>query len=203
MRPRTALLGILTCAALISTTACSNTTNGSPSIQLPAPPSTGGLPTDGAPSVDNPIANTAVAESDPCSTVTTPQIESLGGKVDRSRVDDMTLGKNCVWVFADGSGNVGAGMVTKNKDGLSGIYSQSARGGLTTFKPVEPIEGYPAVVYANGGEGAGVCTLAVGIRNDLVYTIIPRLRPQNHYLADPCGMATKIAQFAIQQLKAA
>jgi hypothetical protein len=115
----------------------------------------------------------------------------------------MTLGKNCVWVFADGSGNVGAGMVTKNNDGLSGIYYQSTHGGLTTFKPVASIEGYPAVVYANGGEGDGVCTLAVGIRNDLVYTIIPRLRPQNPYLADPCGMATKIAQFAIQQLKAA
>jgi hypothetical protein len=203
MRSRTALLGILACAALLSATGCSNTTNGNPSTQQPNATSAGGLPADGAPNVQNPIANTATSESDPCSSVTTAQIESLGGKVDRSRVDDMTLGKNCVWVFADGSGNVGAGMVTKNTDGLSGIYYQSTHGGLTTFKPVSPIEGYPAVVYANGGEGDGVCTLAVGIRNDLVYTVIPRLRPQNPYLTDPCGMATKIAQFAIQQLKAA
>jgi hypothetical protein len=72
---------------------------------------------------------------------------------------------------------------------------------LTTFKPVAPIEGYPAVIYANGGEGNAVCTPAVGVRNDLVYTVSPQLRTGNPYLSDPCGIAAKMSAFAIQHLK--
>jgi hypothetical protein len=55
--------------------------------------------------------------------------------------------------------NVNFGMVAGNKDGLSSLYYQGAHGGLTTFDPIAPIAGYPAVIYANGGEGAGTCTL--------------------------------------------
>jgi hypothetical protein len=94
-------------------------------------------------------------------------------------------------------------MTVGNKEGLSSLYYQSTHSGLTTFKPVSPVEGYPAVVYSNGGESPGVCTLAVGVRNDLTYTIITRLDTANPNRSDPCGTATKVAQLAIQQLKGA
>ncbi|WP_235096849.1 DUF3558 family protein [Amycolatopsis decaplanina] len=119
-----------------------------------APPSAR-LPSDGAPAVSNPISATAAFEADPCSAIPTAEIEAIGGKVKNSRLDDLTMGKACAWVFQETPSTMSGGLVAGNKDGLSSLYAQNARGGLTTFKPVAPINGYPAVLYANGGEGGG------------------------------------------------
>ncbi|MFI6300585.1 DUF3558 domain-containing protein [Amycolatopsis thailandensis] len=166
-------------------------------------PSSARLPSDGAPAVANPIANTAVVEADPCSAIQTAEIEAIGGKVKRSELEPMTMGNACAWIFAAGANTVSAGLTTGNKNGLSSLYAQNATGGLTTFTSVPPVDGYPAVVYANGGEGKGTCTLAVGVRDDLVYTVIPRLGGDNRSFSDPCGMATKVAAAAIKNFKAA
>ncbi|GAB3703267.1 hypothetical protein GCM10027598_02220 [Amycolatopsis oliviviridis] len=148
-----------------------------------------------------PITATAAFEADPCSAVPTAEIEAIGGKIKNSRLEDLTMGNACSWVFQNSPNTVSAGLVTGNKDGLSALYAQSATGGLTTFKPVDPVAGYPAVIFANGGEGRGTCTLAVGVRDDLVYTVIPRLSDYHPSFADPCGMATKVAAAAIKHLK--
>ncbi|MEU8412322.1 DUF3558 domain-containing protein [Amycolatopsis japonica] len=165
-----------------------------------APPSAR-LPSDGAPAVPDPITATAAVEADPCSAIPTTEIEAIGGKVKGSRLDELSMGKACAWMFQEGASTMSGGLVTGNKDGLSSLYAQNARGGLTTFKPVAPINGYPAVLYANGGEGEGICTLAVGIRDDLVYTFIPLLSMRHPAYSDPCGMATKAAAAAIKNLK--
>ncbi|WP_037307301.1 DUF3558 domain-containing protein [Amycolatopsis orientalis] len=157
--------------------------------------------TVGVPAVTDPISNTAKAEADPCGVLSAAEIESIGGKVKRTRTEDLTTGVACTWVFEVSPTTVSAGLVTGNKNGLRSLYESNATGGLTTFRPVEPINGHPAVVYANGGEGQGTCTLAVGIRDDLVYTIIPRLSSDHPSFADPCGMATKVAAAAIKNLK--
>jgi len=197
------MIAAASCVAFTIAGCSSNTPAGN--VTAPSPEkssqSASSLPTDGAPNVNNPIVNTAGVETDPCSALTSAQIESFGGKVDRSRIDDLSLGKNCVWVYDNQYGSIGAGLVTGNKDGLSGIYYQNSHGGLTTFKPVPAIEGYPAVQYANGGELDGECTLAVGIRNDLVYTVIPRLDTGNPRRSEACDIATKVAQLAIKHLK--
>jgi len=164
-------------------------------------PSSARLPSDGAPAVADPITNTAAVEADPCSAIPTGEIEAIGGRTDGSRLDPMSAGNSCTWSFADGPSNVNAGLVTGNKEGLSSLYAQHATGGLTTFKPVAPINGYPAAIYANGGEGEGTCTLAVGIRDDLAYTVIPLLSMTHPVYSDPCGMATKVAAAAIKHLK--
>jgi hypothetical protein len=202
MRPRTNLLTAMVCASLALVAACSSQTPGQPNATTPAA-SSSGLPKDGAPAVASPITNRAAAESDPCSTISTSDVESIGGKVENNRVNDLALGKSCVWIFAESKGTVSAGMVIGNKDGLSGIYYQSTHGGLTTFKPLPAIDGYPAVIYANGGERPYTCTLAVGVRDDLVYTINSQLRTGNPFYNDACGLNTKIAQVAIQRLKGA
>ncbi|MEV7552377.1 DUF3558 domain-containing protein [Amycolatopsis sp. NPDC089917] len=193
--------------AIVSTLAlcagCSDQKNGNPVPTEKPASSSAALPSDGAPAVSDPITNTSAVESDPCSAVPVAQIETIGGKTDGSRLDPMSAGNSCTWSFADGPSNVNAGLVTGNKEGLSSLYSQHATGGLTTFKPVDPVGGYPAVVYANGGEGQGTCTLAVGVRNDLVYTVIPRLVTNHPSFSDPCGMATKVAAAAIKHLKGA
>ncbi|MFD5090819.1 DUF3558 domain-containing protein [Amycolatopsis thailandensis] len=164
-------------------------------------PSSARLPSDGAPAVATPIANTAVVEADPCSAIPSAEIEAIGGTVERSRTVDLSEGLNCSWLFSEAPSTLSAGLVVGNKKGLSALYAQKSTGGLTTFKPVDSIEGHPAVIYANGSEGRGTCTLAVGLRNDLVYTVIPHLSSGNPMLADPCGMATKVAAAAIKNLK--
>jgi hypothetical protein len=201
MRRRFTVLATLLCASLLLS-GCNSSTTGQPAAKTSAS-ATSGLPTDGAPAVVDPLTNTASVETDPCSAMTVAGVESIGGKVESTRVNDLSLGKSCVWIFAEFAGTVSAGMVVGNKDGLSSLYYQSKHGGLTTFKPVAPIKGYPGVIYENGGEGKGVCTLAVGVRDDLVYTITNQLRTGNPYLADPCGLNTKVAELAIQRLKGA
>ncbi|MFE5502434.1 hypothetical protein ACFQ73_07725 [Amycolatopsis japonica] len=45
------------------------------------------------------------------------------------------------------------------------------------------------------------CTLAVGLRDDLVYTVIPQLYADHPMVDDPCGMAIRVAAAAIKHLK--
>ncbi|MFD5243023.1 DUF3558 family protein [Amycolatopsis sp. NPDC058340] len=95
-------------------------------------------------------------------------------------------------------------MNVSQPDGLSHLYALTAQGsGLTTFKPLPNIAGYPAVEYANGGEGRGACQLAVGLRDDVTYVLVTQLRRGSAYLEDPCGLTVKLAEFAVQHLKAA
>uniref|UniRef100_UPI003898F6B4 DUF3558 domain-containing protein n=1 Tax=Amycolatopsis rhabdoformis TaxID=1448059 RepID=UPI003898F6B4 len=177
--------------------ACTGSTAGSPS---PAPSASSAPSQYLAPKVTQPITDTSTVEADPCSAVAVTVVERAGGTVKTTAVDDSDLGKDCAWTF-DGTGNVSGGVVRGNSDGLNGLYIQHARGALTTFQPQPPIQGYPAVVYDNGGEGSGACNLAVGIRDDLTYTVITQLRSGNPALENPCSMATTIANAAISHLK--
>lgn len=49
----------------------------------------------------------------------------------------------------------------------------------------------------------GACQLAVGLRDDVTYVLVAQLRRGNAYLEDPCGLTVKVAEFAVQHLKAA
>lgn len=175
-----------------------------PANPAPPPSSTGKtLPSHGAPAVLAPIASTAAVESDPCSAIAPAQVEGLGTKVVNTAPEGDQTGKSCVWTYAGEYGTINAGLTPGNKDGLSSLYASSKDGTLTSFAPLPPVDGYPAVTYAQGGEGEGVCTLAVGVRDDLLYTVITRLDTGNPHRFDPCGVAAKIAGFGIQHLKAA
>ncbi len=110
--------------------------------------------------------------------------------------------KGCKWTFNGSTGNVNAGFYVSNKEGLNGIYLQNQRGALSTFKPHAPVIGYPSVVYSKGDEGPGSCILAVGVRDELTYTVHTQLRDGNPAMADPCAMADKLAAAAINRLKA-
>ncbi|MFK0243090.1 DUF3558 domain-containing protein [Amycolatopsis azurea] len=203
MRRSTPFLSVAISAVVVFAGGCSDPKTGNPtSAPSPTAPSTQ-LPKDGAPAVAQPIKNTAGAETDPCSAVTTAQIEQFGGKVEKTVTDDSPLGKNCGWIFEEGPSNVNAGLVVGNKEGLSSLYAKKAHGDFVTFKPIDSIEGYPAVTYGTTEGREGLCNLAVGLRDDLVYTVIPQLYTGNPMLADPCGMATKVAAAAIKNFKGA
>jgi hypothetical protein len=160
------------------------------------------LPSHGAPNVVEPL-NTTGIDNSPCDAVTKEQIESLGVPLKKSSVNpNLVKSKYCHWILVDGAGTFDGGTVVDNPSGLSSLYATNTEGGLTHFQPTPLIEGYPGLVYAQGGRvGDGECTLAVGVRNDLTYTVNVGLNNTNPNYKDPCGAAQKIAGFAIQYLK--
>ncbi|MEC3980654.1 DUF3558 domain-containing protein [Amycolatopsis sp. H20-H5] len=188
--------------AITFVAACSSTTQGTPN---PAPSSTNatGLPRAGAPKVANPL-KTGAFESKPCQAATNTEIESAGGKLESAELQPVGNGQSCLWIFADLTGTINGAMNLSEPDGLSHFYALKAQGsGLTTFKPLPDIAGYPAVVFANGGENKGVCNLAVGVRDNMMYTLVTRLFDGSPGYNDPCGVNVKIAEFAVKHLKEA
>ncbi|WP_326567242.1 DUF3558 domain-containing protein [Amycolatopsis rhabdoformis] len=193
---------LATVIAGLSAAAVSGCSSDVPGIPIASPASSAGLPQHGAPAVSNPLTTASVV-ADPCSAVTTDQVTKLGGPVRSHRVNTFTAATTCTWVFDDNAGTVAAGMDTLDKDGLSHLYALKAQNsGVTTFEPQNPILGYPAVVFANGGEGPGSCQLAVGLNNNDIYMVFSDIL-YNPKTSDSCGLATEIAKAAIQHLKAA
>ncbi|EME56750.1 DUF3558 domain-containing protein [Amycolatopsis decaplanina] len=197
---RLIIAATITCTTLLLATACKgDTTSGS---LTPAPASSMGLPRAGAPAVQSPLKTDLLA-TDPCGAATKTEVEAVGGTLKNAAAEDIASGRGCAWIFANSAGNVSGALNVNQPDGLSHLYALKAQGsGVTTFKPLPNIAGYPAVEYANGGEGQGACQLAVGLRDDVTYVLVTQLRRGSAYLEDPCGLSVKIAEFAIQHLKA-
>lgn len=204
MRTRKLASLTISCLAAVTVAACSSPTSGAPAPTSSAPVSsqqTSALPHHGAPAVAGALNATAVT-TDPCTAVTSSQVEQAGGKVSSSRVDQLSAGKFCTFAFEDGLSTVSAGVDTLDKDGLSHLYALKAQNsGITTFEPQKPVLGYPAVKFANGGEDSTECQLAVGISNETMYMVFSRLGSQSPYASNPCDLSAKVAEFAIQHLK--
>ncbi|WP_326567245.1 DUF3558 domain-containing protein [Amycolatopsis rhabdoformis] len=183
-------------AAASAISACAGSTNGR---ALPVTPTTGEAML--APKVVKPLTNTGRYEKDPCAAATMNEVAQLGGPVKGTSVYESTPGKTCQWTFDGGTGNIAGTFVTGNKDGLNSLYLQNRDGVLTTFKIVSPVEGYPAVAYSQGDEGEGNCAIAVGVRDDLTFTVITHLRDGNPELSNPCKMATALGAVVVDRLK--
>ncbi|WP_326567240.1 DUF3558 family protein [Amycolatopsis rhabdoformis] len=205
MRARRSSALTIACLAAAALTGCSGgTTTGTPTTPSSAPSSAGGgLPTDGAPTVQNPIQNTSAAETNPCSSASNSEVASLNVTVSNTRTEDMSPGQSCVWVLNDSAGVISGGLNVGNKLGLSSLYRQHSQGQLAVFTPLQPVDGYPAVAYNRITASQGTCQLAVGVRDDLTYTVIAQLRSGNPYLNNPCDLSSKLAGIAISHLKGA
>ncbi|WP_091611666.1 DUF3558 domain-containing protein [Amycolatopsis saalfeldensis] len=194
-RHLTALL--CTTIAAIAVAGCGSTSNGQ---ATPAPSSSAAGDPILAPKVTDPIANTESYASDPCSAVPSSEVESLGGPIKQTKTDNSDSGNLCVWTFTDLHGSASGGLLTKQTSGINGLYIDHQKGYLTTFTPHAPIAGYPAVIYARGGESEGNCNLAVGVRDDLAYTVVMLLR-SGPAQSNACGIAEQIATTAVEHMK--
>lgn len=199
---------VATLAAVVSVAAvvagCGSETPGTPT---PSPTASSaaesGLPRAGAPKVGTPLKTTAI-ETNACEAASESEINSTGVTLKTAEPQEIAGGKGCLWIFANTSGTVTGNLNANEPDGLSHLYALKAQGsGVTTFQPVADIAGYPAVVYANGGEGAGVCNLAIGVRDEMMYVLTTQLFKGSPKYDDACGLLTKIGEFAVQHLKAA
>ncbi|WP_233594671.1 DUF3558 domain-containing protein [Amycolatopsis sp. WAC 04169] len=198
---RVQLVSVLAVAALLAV-GCSTKTSGTAEPSTPLPDATD-LPRAGAPKVTAPL-KTEQLTNDPCGAATDADIEGIAGKLKGSKVEQIGGGPTCSWVLADLAGSINGGLNVSQPDGLSHLYALKRQGsGVTTFKPLPDIAGYPAVVFANGGEGAGNCNLAVGVRDDMMYTVVTALFDNSPGYNDPCGSSVRVAELAIQHLKAA
>ncbi|MGW7535242.1 DUF3558 domain-containing protein [Amycolatopsis sp. NPDC054798] len=196
MRSLSFAAALITAVGLSSAAACSGTNSGAALLSSAAAPTSSA---NTAPKVEQPIKDTARFETDPCSAIATDAIEKIGGKVARTKVENSVTDKTCAWVFSRG-GNFSGSLVTGNTHGLNGVYLQHANGAITYFKTQPAIQGYPAVVYGRGQPPPGICALAVGIRDNLTYTVVTQLRQESPVYADPCGTATKLADAAISRM---
>lgn len=102
---------------------------------------------------------------------------------------------------------IGVGFITGSKGGLSSLYVQAEslkkNGGY--FEPIDPFQGYPAVLYSQYDtrketSNAG-CGLAVGVSDTLQFTvgIEMSVTPQQ---SDPCAIAKKVTDMVMTNLKA-
>lgn len=176
-----------------------------PTSAAPGSPPGQALPHSGAPKVANPIADTSRWEGDPCSVISADQLSSLGLTVPSPQRSDVpNIGPGCTWEFdSETVSAFDGGFATQGSGkGISNLYAHKQAGTAAYFEELPPIEGHPAVAEGPEDDRAeGVCDLGVGIRDDLLFTVVMTADPSTPQGKDPCGWAAKVAALAVQTMK--
>ncbi|WP_116049548.1 DUF3558 domain-containing protein [Amycolatopsis palatopharyngis] len=206
MRHRSVSATVLACAALILASGCDDGNAAGSPTTAPPTPATQSPSNFGAPTVENPL-DTSSIDTKPCDVAKPEQMEQLPGTVGESKTEDTAAkSKSCAWLFDDEDqfslGSVTAGTnLEVGANGLRTYYKAQAQGTLTVFEELPPVKGYPAVAYEQGGEREGKCAMAVGVRDDRVYSLTVSLRKDHPNYSEPCTIGAKIAGFAIEYLQ--
>lgn len=164
----------------------------------------GSLPHSGAPKVTSPVSDTSSWEADPCSAITEEQFSSAGLEIGRFEPDmESDAGPGCEWALESGFAAAFSGtFITFNKEGLSALYKANEGGSYQAWDVLEPVEGFPAVRASEKDEESdGVCAVATGIRDNLIYSVVVTLDPESPEGKDPCKAAQDIAALAVQTMK--
>ena len=181
---------------------CSTAVGGSPTpvTSSAASPSAAGSPD--VPKVAHPL-NTAKFEADPCAALTSAQAQQLGITAQPNADTQDKLGPRCTWNGADEpAGHTVTGALLTAGSSLAKIYNLQKAGMLPYFQPVD-VAGYPGVLNDNRtAQPKGRCALAVGIRDDLVYSVRVDVESKAPDYADPCPLAQKMGELAISTMKA-
>lgn len=187
---------------------CGSETAGTPSPKPDSSakaPSTQKQPTNGAPDVTDPL-NTSAIEMDPCHAVSEQQLESFPGSLDETKPETSgARSKTCAWIFNGDEGysfgDIRGGVNVDDDGGLGTLYQQQAEGKLGIFKPVDAINGYPALVYNTGQGRDGRCVLAVGLNNEHIYITDVSFDDNHPSYESPCEPAKKFAGLVVENLK--
>lgn len=201
------VVGLLCLAAAGCTTASPGEATPAPTSEVSstgsAPTSSGGggLPSNGAPKVEDPLEDTSRFEKDPCSILTAAQTQDL--KVPATgREEDGTVGLDCEWNNKDTRGWVAIGFLTNNDRGLSAFYAENRRKPYAYLTPLPDIEGYPAIASDSlDRRSQGVCLVQVGVTDQLAFHVDLHLSPANVGTTDACETAAQVAGMALQTMK--
>jgi hypothetical protein len=161
-----------------------NSTADAPSSDEPSA-SAGGDPSNGAPKVENPL-DVSQFEQNPCDALTPEQAQEL--KVPATgELEDNGFGKTCYWRNSETGGMVGLHFFSEIKGGLSSVYLDAESKDFAYFEPIEDIEGYPAAAYDTKVEDPTTsCSVAVGVTDDLSFTVQVGLSNANVGQKEPC-----------------
>ncbi|WP_082468991.1 DUF3558 family protein [Sciscionella sediminilitoris] len=145
------------------------------------------LPNHGAPRVPNPI-DVSKYKSEPCTTLTTRQLQTLGLETSGTSEPRDPSGPQCTW---NGPRDVKVNMVfIPNPGGLSDLYA--IRNRFSRFSPQPPINGFPSVLVNNEANQVpnGICAYQVGINDHDAISLRILETPGG----DPCGDAKNITK---------
>lgn len=147
----------------------------------------------------------SMLKQDICKAMTEEQAKTFPGTLTGNEVEHDGESDYCVWNYEGERyllGSITGGLEIDNDQGLTQYYKQKATGSWDV-KPIDPIAGYPAVIHDVGMQSIGGCVIAVGVRNDLVYTASTQLGHGHPSRDTPCKAARKLAGLVIQNLKEA
>ncbi|WP_134731483.1 DUF3558 domain-containing protein [Amycolatopsis nivea] len=183
---------------LLAVTACSST----PGTPVPATPeSSSSAPTStsrSVPKVSNPL-DAAKYEQNPCALLSQAQATEVISSV-RNRQGKGLVAPICTWYDADNN-SVGLGLLP-GQGGLAGAYT-NADSESGYFEAAPDVNGYPAVFAGTTDDRKrGGCQIAVGIKDDELFTASVRLRTTSPLYNDPCSLAVKTAAAAVTTIKA-
>ncbi|WP_442893147.1 DUF3558 domain-containing protein [Amycolatopsis sp. VC5-11] len=182
---------------LLAVTACSST----PGTPVPATPESSSAPTStsrSVPKVSNPL-DAAKYEQNPCALLSQAQATEVISSV-RNRQGKGLVAPICTWYDADNN-SVGLGLLP-GQGGLAGAYT-NADSESGYFEAAPDVNGYPAVFAGTTDDRKrGGCQIAVGIKDDELFTASVRLRTTSPLYNDPCSLAVKTATAAVTTIKA-
>lgn len=203
----------LACAALLS--GCKTGGSATPTTgqtAVPAPTSAvssptevpAGLPHSGAPKVQNPLP-ALVFDQPPCeSALTTKQLDDLLGTAPTGKPEELATGPTCHWSKRETGALITVGYGTKVPDGLSAAYKNVAAQ-ATYWKPMPDVQGFPNVAYSTTSDGPpdDMCSLGVGIADNLGFYIGVTIGRNKQGQVDPCEATRMVADMVLTNLKGA
>ncbi|HVV12855.1 DUF3558 domain-containing protein [Amycolatopsis sp.] len=181
-----------------SASACSNTTQGTPS----AATSSDENPSSAVPTVAHPLDPSSYVGK-PCDLVPQQLVSQLGYSDPTPSDANSALGPGCGWIDVRTSQgknlNVSVQILKgKRNGGIASVYKTKDAGGYDFVDPTE-VSGYPAVFAdTQDRRPEGDCNLFVGIADDLTFGVAAD-GYQNEQ--DSCGAATQVAASVITTLQ--
>jgi hypothetical protein len=208
---RTRLLLTITALSMVVVAGCTTTSEGTPLPDSNAttesspdePPASGeDLPSDGAPKVENPL-DVSRFEQKPCDALTPKQAQDLNVSA-TGEPDTDAFGEICRWRNDQTQGSVSMGFFSSDKRGLSSVYREAKGSDFPFFKPIEDIEGHPAVAFhTKVKEPTTDCAVAVGVTDQLVFTARVALSIANTGQKEPCEVAAQVAGMMMKTMQEA
>ncbi|MGW5050465.1 DUF3558 domain-containing protein [Actinokineospora sp. NPDC004072] len=121
----------------------------------------------GAPHVENPL-DAAKQLEDPCTSLTSAQLRTLGGFQEFSS-DPEDTDPSCLWKNED-LVTIAVSYITANKNGLADLYRGQQQGQWAYWEPTT-VSGYPGVFqHASDNRARGYCTISVGVTDELHFS---------------------------------
>lgn len=193
---------------LVVAAGCTTTSEGTPrpgsTTEAPSgtSPSSGDLPSDGAPKVENPL-DVSRFEQSPCDALKPEEAQGLNVPA-TGEPTEIAFGKGCRWQNVQTQGVVSIQFFSTVKDGLSSVYREEKSSGFAYFEPIDDIEGFPAVAYdPEEKKPAADCSVAVGVSDQLSFTVKLGLSSANIGEKDPCQLAAQVADMMTKNMREA